>query len=488
MKKSLFSKFFITQIIVALTVFVITIPTIFLLIGEYFVASQKDDIMQDASRVAALTMQISDVGISEATQEFFRSGIEYMGGQSTIVVVSAAGDVVAAPRNASGVNIKKIDGEFIKPVKNGDSVIRLYPKGNIFSEQSIVAIVPVTKNDAVTGEKRFLGATVAFRSMPMVRYVRNRVLMIVIVAQCVVWVLAFLVSFALTRHITKPLKKMKEAAKNIAAGNFNERIPITSNDEIGELAKTFNSMTQALEELEDMRNSFLSDVSHELRTPMTIIGGFVEGILDGTIPKEEENKYLTIVSGEAKRLSKLVTDLLEATRLEQGKINIEKKNIDMNRLVTEVAVTYEQRLIEKNISVNVLLEEDDCIAFADKDSIKRVLINLTDNAIKFTPVGGTIFIKTQNEDKKIKVSIENSGNGISEKDLRHIWERFYKSDKSRGMDKKGVGLGLHIVKTIISQHGGEIFAESKEGEYARFTFILDKGTKETAVYEKRKDD
>ena len=304
----------------------------------------------------------------------------------------------------------------------------------------------------------------------------------------VAWLVAFIISFILTRHITNPLKKMRDAAKSIASGNFNERIPITSNDEIGALAESFNSMTTSLNELEDMRTSFLSDVSHELRTPMTIIGGFVEGILDGTIPESEQEKYLTIVSGEARRLSRLVSDLLEATRLEQGKIKIEKANVDMNRLATESIIAYEQKLTEKNISVNLNLCGEQCMALADKDSIKRVLINLIDNAIKFTPEGGSITITTDYEDKKVKVSVLNSGEGISEADLRHIWERFYKSDKSRGMDKKGVGLGLHIVKTIISQHSGEVFAESNEGEYAKFTFILDEGSKNSVIYNDGKDD
>ena len=169
--------------------------------------------------------------------------------------------------------------------------------------------------------------------------------------------------------------------------------------------------------------------------------------------------------------------MLEASRLEQGKIKISKTNVDMNRLSAEAMITYEQRLTEKNINVDLQLDGEECIALADKDSIKRVLINLIDNAIKFTPEGGNITVTTKRQDKKIHVSIQNSGEGIPQEDLRHIWERFYKSDKSRGMDKKGVGLGLHIVKTIISQHQGEIFAESEEGTFARFTFILDEGTK-----------
>lgn len=477
MRKSIFSKIFFTQLIVSLMMILLIIPMIFVMIGDFFVENNKESILQDAGRVAALTSQIADVGGNEATWEFFRSGIEFAGGQSTVIVTNSEGNIIASPKNLTGVNITKIDKDFIEPAREGSSVIRLYQKGSAFSEQTIVAIVPIQKYDMVTKNKEFLGASIAFKPMPQIRYIQNRLIAIIFMAQSIAWIVAFIVAFILTRQIIKPLKKMRTAAKSIAAGNFNERIPITSNDEIGQLAESFNLMTESLNELENMRSSFISDVSHELRTPMTIISGFIEGVLDGTIPDGEKNKYLTTVLEEVKRLSRLVSELLEASRLEQGKIKIEKKNVDMNRLAAESVFAYEQQLTEKKINVDLQLYENECIAMADKDSIKRVLINLIDNAIKFTPEGGDISVSTRKQDKKVLVSVENSGEGIREEDLRHIWERFYKSDKSRSQDKKGVGLGLHIVKTIITQHGGEIFAESEEGKFARFTFILDEGMK-----------
>ena len=485
MRRSIFSKFFMTQVMVAITVIVLIVPMIFLLIGEYFLSAQKEDILQDATRVASLTAQIADVGTDEVTWEFFRSGIEFAGRQSSVLVVNSKGMVIAAPKNFDGADIGKIDEKFISSAREGRSTVSLYGKGNIFREQMIVAMTPIVKTDVLTGQKSFLGASIAMRPVPQIRGIQNRIISIILMAQIIAWMVAFVVSFLMTRHITKPIKKMRNAAKSIAAGNFNERIPITTSDEIGELAKSFNSMTQSLSELEDMRTSFLSDVSHELRTPMTIISGFVEGILDGTISESEHRKYLDIVSSEAKRLSRLVHDLLEATRLDQGKIKMEKIPFDINRLTTETIISYENSLTQKNINVDLDFEED-CVVFADKDSIKRVLINLIDNAIKFTPKDGNISVKTRHWDKKIKVSVQNSGDGISEDDLRHIWERFYKSDKSRGIDKKGVGLGLHIVKTIISQHGGEIYAESNEGEFARFTFVLDESNKNSVSYDNGK--
>ncbi len=474
MKKSLFSKIFFTQITVTLIVLLIVVPSIFILIGDFFIESNKEDVLQDATRVAALTAQFADVEGGKETREFFKNGIEFAGGQSIILVTDALGKVLFLPNDPSGVvNEEKINKKFIESVMSGYSSVKLYKKNSIFSQQTIAAIVPVIKSNPVTGESLFLGTAIALRPMPLIRDIQNRLLTIIFGAQIISWVVAFVVSFFLTRQILKPVKKMRTAAKSIASGNFNERIPVTSGDEIGQLAESFNSMTVSLNELENMRSSFVSDVSHELRTPMTTISGFVEGVLDGTIPDQDRSRYLSTVLSETKRLSKLVNDLLDSTRLEQGKIKIEKKSIDMNRLVAESAFSYEQQLLEKKINVNLELEGEECFAYADKDSIKRVLINLLDNAIKFTPEGGDIFIETKIVSKKVYVSIQNSGEGISKDDLRHIWERFYKTDKSRSEDKKGVGLGLHIVKTIISQHGGEIFVESEVGQFTKFTFVLD---------------
>ena len=465
------------QISSALTTIIIIIPTVFFLIGNYFVSSQRDDVLQDAERVASLSEKIAGFGGSDTVWEFFRFGIDFASRQSKIVVINTNGEVIAAGKEVGEVDINRVGKSFFDLVKDGKTAVKLYPKGKTFHEQTLVAAAPVTRENPVTGEKTVIGASIALRSLPQVRYIRNHIIMIIMSAQIVAWILAFVVSGIFAGRITKPVKKMQAAAKNIAKGNYQERIPITSEDEIGQLATSFNEMTESLSQLEQMRSSFISDVSHELRTPMTIISGFVEGILDGTIPEEKRKQYLDIVLSEIKRLSRLVSELLESSRLEQGKIVLKKENIDINRLVAESAISYENAVAGRNIEVNLELEGNECIAFADKDSIKRVLINLIDNAIKFTPDGGTISLKTESNGKKVTVSIENSGEGISPEDQKHIWERFYKTDKSRSMDKRGVGLGLYIVKTIITHHGGEIRVESEQGKYARFIFTLDEGTR-----------
>ncbi len=473
MRKSLFSKIFFTQVVANLIVIVLVIPTLFFAIGEYFIDSHRESILLEARRVAQMGSQITEFGENEKAWEFFRSSIEFVSGQSYALVTDAEGEVIAAPENPPGINLSKINENFIKPAKKGQSIVALYAKGTIFEEQTLVSIVPIKKGNPLTGEKGFIGAAIVYKPMPQIRQIQNRIINIVILVHLLGWVIAFVVAFVLARQIVKPVKRMRDAAKSIAAGNFDLRIPVKTTDEIGQLSKSFNSMTQSLSELESMRSSFISDVSHELRTPMTIISGFVEGILDGTVPEEDREKYLSTVLEEVKRLSRLVSELLEASRLEQGKVELNKEELDINRLLLETVFANEQRLEEKRINLEIKVDENTPIALADKDSIKRVLINLIDNAIKFTPEGGNILLATLCKNKKVYVSIKNSGEGISKEDLRHIWERFYKTDKSRSGDKKGVGLGLHIVKTIITQHGGEIYAQSEEGKSTTFVFVLD---------------
>ncbi len=473
MRKSLFSKIFFTQIFVNLIVITLIIPTLFFAIGGYFVESHRESILMEANRVAQMGTHIADLGEDKSAWDFFRSGIEFASGQSYAIVTDAEGSVIAAPRDSRGIDLAKINKKFIKSALKGKSIVALYPKGNTFEEQTLVSIVPIQKIDAITGETRLLGAAIAYKPMPQIRGIQNRIINIVFMVHIIGWIIAFIVAFVLTRQIVKPVKRMRDAAKSIAAGDFNLRIPVKTNDEIGELSRTFNSMTESLSELEEMRTSFISDVSHELRTPMTIISGFVEGILDGTVKVEDREKYLATVLEEIRRLSRLVSELLEASRIEKGKNEIKKEALDINRLLLETVFANEQRIAEKEINLELKMDESTPIALADKDSIKRVLINLIDNAIKFTPNGGNILLATLSKNKKVYVSVKNSGEGISKENLRHIWERFYKTDKSRSEDKKGIGLGLHIVKTIIAQHGGEIFVQSEEGKDTTFVFILD---------------
>ena len=268
---------------------------------------------------------------------------------------------------------------------------------------------------------------------------------------------------------------MKLASKNLTNGDFRARVKVyNKNDEIGELAETFNDMADSIEKSENMRRSFISDVSHELRTPMTTITGFVQGILDNTIPPDKREIYLNVVLDESKRLSKLISDLLDVSKLESDEVSLELSTFNINELIRLSIISFENKFNEKNLTVNAMFESEIEEVVAEKDSIKRVVTNLLDNAIKFSYHKGIIDISTKRKGNKVYISIKNEGEGISKDDKKTIFERFYKVDKSRSQNKTGVGLGLYIVKRIINKHGEKIWIESEEGKFAEFIFTLKK--------------
>ena len=287
-------------------------------------------------------------------------------------------------------------------------------------------------------------------------------------------IVAVLLIYIFSLRLSRPLKQIRYAAARISNGEFEKRVSIRSRDEIGELAKAFNHMASALENIEKMRRGFVANVSHELRTPMTSIRGFIEGILDGTIPPEKHSHYLTIVRDETNRLNRLVTDLLDLAKMEAGEMKLSITDFDINELIRKCVIKLETLLLEKDLSVDADFEEEDLVVSGDPDAIERVVYNLLHNAIKFTPAGGRISIVTKSTRDAAEVTIRDTGIGIGESELDMIWDRFYKSDKSRSRDKTGTGLGLAIVRNIINEHGQRISAQSKLGEGTAFTFTLAK--------------
>ena len=255
-------------------------------------------------------------------------------------------------------------------------------------------------------------------------------------------------------------------------GDFSYRLPVKGKDEIAELAASLNSMAVSLSAVEGMSRSFVANVSHELKTPMTTIAGFIDGILDGTIPDEKRNYYLKIVSDEVKRLSRLVKSMLDLSRIDSGQLKLKPVTFDLTTVIGNALVMSEQRIDEKHITITGLEDCPPLEVYGDFDLIGQVVYNLLDNAIKFTNDGGEIGFRLEKRDGRTYFAIRNSGIGISAQELPHIFERFYKSDKSRSLDKKGVGLGLYIVKSVINLHGGEIIVRSIEGEYCEFEFWL----------------
>ena len=302
---------------------------------------------------------------------------------------------------------------------------------------------------------------------------------IVIVAITVsLWMfLAAMVSlYVISKRTTDPLSEVISAAKNYSKGRFDTKIEYDGQDEVAELAVAINDMAASLKQIDEARNSFLGNVSHDLRTPMTTISGFVDGIIDGTIPPEQHEKYLNIISQEVKRLSRLVNTLLEVSRLESGK-DLKMSDFNLSETARTVLISLESKISRKNIEIEFDTGEDDIFVNADPDSIHRVIFNLMDNAVKFTPEKGTIsiklgFVSDGKKNRKAQFVIRNSGQGIPKEELPHVFERFYKTDRSRGLDKSGTGLGLYIAKTSIENHGEEITVASVVDSYTEFSFTL----------------
>lgn len=276
---------------------------------------------------------------------------------------------------------------------------------------------------------------------------------------------------------TKPLKKMSTAAKCMAKGDFSHRIEVKGNDELSELAASFNYMSDSLSKLETMRRSFIGNVSHELRTPMTTIAGFIDGILDGTIKKDEHKHYLDIVASEVNRLSRVIEAMFSLAKLESGQQTIKLTDFDIRETIFNVVISRELQIEEKNLQIIGLDKIESQSLSADNDLIYQVIYNLVDNAVKFTEENGYIQFNLIGDANKVYFSIKNSGEGIPQNELNSIFERFYKVDRSRSTQKNCTGLGLYIAKTIINLHNGEILAESKENDYTIFKVILPRNSK-----------
>ncbi len=369
----------------------------------------------------------------------------------------------------------KIPEEVIEKAVSGSYFGREKVQG-LFNEKTFFAGVPVNVGETCVG--------VIFAATPVegaLRDYSSNLTRIYLWSAIFSTALTFLVAYALTAKFTNPLRQMSNATKAYALGDFSKRVTVTGHDELAELCISFNKMASALSVLESSRRSFVANVSHELKTPMTTIGGFIDGMLDGTIPQERHGEYLKIVSDEVQRLSRLVTSMLNLSKIEAGELELKPKEFDLPSMIIDCTLTFEQAIEKKEITVEGFDTMGSVSVFADKDMLHQVVYNLVDNAVKFTQVGGTIsFFAGETQENKILFAIQNTGEGISSEEIGKVFERFYKVDKSRSYDVKSAGLGLYLCKTIVDMHKGEIFAESVEGQFTRFTVILPKNEIEKA--------
>lgn len=288
-----------------------------------------------------------------------------------------------------------------------------------------------------------------------------------------VFLVALLAMPYLTRRETKPIKDMAAAARQLAHGNLSVRVPTGyQNEEMEELAVAFNNMAASVQNSETIRQEFVANVSHELKTPMTTIAGYLDGILDGTIPPEKHRVYMELVSTEVRRLSRLVRNMLDVARLKDQGIPPDKlTDFDICEEASQALLSFEQRINQKHLNVDIDMPEFGLTVHAFADAVSQVIYNLLDNAVKFIDDGGTLSIHARQQGGKAVVSIANTGPTIDPAELPLIFDRFHKTDKSRSIDRDGVGLGLYIVKTIVLAHGEDIYVTSRDGK-TEFTFTI----------------
>lgn len=463
-KRGIFGQLFFLVIMVLTFSFFISGTFLYSFLGNFLTGQNAKELAATANKVSEFTLNLGKVQ-PDMSRQTYKSNLDVIALSTNTLIIVIDNEANVVVNSGKDTNIK-IGKEFTQGILKGNSVKFIGNLGGVFNTTFLTVGVPMKSGDTV------FGGVMICMPVPEINHLRSEIMTRFVIIACFVFLFAVIITYIISKKITTPLKSLNNAAKSIANGDYEKRVELDSDNEIGELCETFNYMAGAISRHETARTSFLANIAHELRTPMTTITGFVEGIIDGTIPKDRHNQYLSIVLDESKRLSRLVNDLMDMNKLEQGKYNIEVREFDLNEMIRLHIIKSEKRILDKEINLTVNFESDSLRVVADKDSIQRVLINLVDNAIKFAQVGGFIDIRTGVQDQKAYVSIQNSGEGIDEEDIKHIFDRFYKSDKSRSLDKTGVGLGLYIVKSIIQAHKEKIWAESEVGEFARFNFTL----------------
>ena len=343
--------------------------------------------------------------------------------------------------------------------------------GGIYIQDHFIVGIPIIAKNEYNDDEivAFVFAASSAQSVSDFRSDIVRLVAIVIIAASVISLIAV---YMITYQQVRPLRSMVNTVSRFAGGDYNARVHYKSENEVGQLAAAFNDMAEAIAASESMRRSFIANVSHELKTPMQTISGFVDGILDGTIPHDRQAQYLGIVSTETKRLARLVRSMLDLSRIDSGEMKLNTSKFDISNTIFTTLLSFEQRIEDKQIEIMGMEDIRPLTVNGDPDLIHQVIYNLTENAVKFTNEGGYIKIKAHQHGNDVFVSICNSGMGVPSDELNHIFDRFYKTDKSRSQDKTGVGLGLYIVKTIITLHGGRIDARSEEGRYCEFEFHI----------------
>lgn len=352
------------------------------------------------------------------------------------------------------------------PAEAGNSQYLTGDYHGYFQEDVITVIAPVIHGYSPAGY------LLVHKSLDYVNEVQGILMRAALITLLVIYFLSFIILLALEFFVYRPLCKITEAATQYASGNLDYEIPVRTEDEMGYLSASLNYMSSQLRDMEDYQKKFVANVSHDFRSPLTSIKGYVEAMADGTIPPEMQKKYLGIILFETERLTDLTQDLLTLNEFDSKNLLLNKENFDIHEMIKNVAASFEGTCTQKKISIELLFASKQMEVFADKRKIQQVLYNLLDNAIKFSDPESTVTIETTERGEKVSISVKDYGIGIPRSALGKIWERFYKTDLSRGKDKKGTGLGLAIVKEAIQAHGENISVVSTEGVGTEFIFTL----------------
>jgi len=474
MFKSIFSR--LAAVFVLIIVFSFTMITFIItsLVGDYAVSMKTAtvaDVAASAKRVIELSYTDPETEVYD--EQVLRNMLSAPINSADIhaFVADKAGTVLFSDTKSTGSEVgKQLSSEFLQLAMSVDGYTGMTDLGGVLGGVNIVAALPIASPDGDAVASVFVYTNSHAETEMLSSLVRTIVL-------STMWVLIamLLAIYFVSERTIGPLKSMSRAAKQFASGKLDVRVHVSGSDEIAELAAAFNSMAESIASMEKMRSSFLGNVSHDLRTPMTTISGFVDGILDGTIPEDKHEYYLRIISSEVKRLSRLVSALLDISRIQAGERKFKPEYFDICEMARQIVISFEQLIENKGLNVTFDMEKDTMNAYADVDAIHQVLYNICDNAVKFSREGGELRIRVYSADKKVHVAVYNEGKGIPAEDLPYVFDRFYKSDKSRSLDRAGVGLGLYISRSVMEAHGERIEVRSKYGEYCEFEFTLREG-------------
>lgn len=466
MYKSLFGRLFVSFTAIILISFIMLGVLLSQVFESYFIHQKQKIMLEQGEKISKQYAKVYFTGIIDLEQLSFEMQVldKYL--DAMIWIVDTNGRIYEVSRKENEVWLgQQLTIEQINEVFEGKILTIRGKFGGYFKEPVLTVGYPIMIG------KNVYGALFMHTPIPEIQRTVGELFRITILCLGLSILISFVFIYFLSRRITSPLKEMNEAAKVIAGGDFDKRLSIQGEDEVAELADSFNYMAEALNNLEELRRAFIANISHDLRSPLTSIQGFVQAILDGTISMEKQSTYLEIVLDETRRLTKMTNDIMDLTKMESGQIELNKDKFEINSLIRRDLNQFEQRILEKNVKLQLILAQENTMVFADKEQIQRVFYNLIDNAVKFVKDEGNIIVETTLSGKKLFVSIKNDGEKIPEEDIQYIWDRFHKIDKSRGKDKTGMGLGLSIVRQIIKHHGETIKVENTENGVI-FTFSI----------------